>query len=206
LSTTNQDIVELFAKGDRLAFDALFRMHYRDLCRYAMFLSLSADDAEDLVQDIFFRLWEGRQNIKFETSPKSYLFTSVKNRVLNELKHQKVKLKYVQDEGISDAESELENDNHGDFRLSLLRDAIAQLPEKRREIFVLNKIEGIKYKDIAEKLGISVKTVENQMGEALKFLRGRFDNTEISIIAFCFCYKYLYDFLVGVFNEIIVLA
>ena len=164
-----------FVKGkhlDHTSFEELFNEHYRSLCRFASSYLSSPDNAEDIVQQVFINLWNTRETIDPEKPIKSYLLTSVKNRCLNYIRDNKKYRSYY-----LDIESELEipvsekdliNEKHLNDRL---KEALEKLPEKCREIFVLCRFEDMKYKEVAEKLGISQKTVEAQMSKALKIMR-----------------------------------
>lgn len=158
------------AAGDRSAFEALFRLHYRSLCGFAQSYVKDAEQSEDLVQDLFFRLWLDREKLTINTSIKAYLYTSVRNRCLNAVKAQS-RIR-VYDEQVDDRmqEQEHDEDEHTE-RIARVQAAIEMLPEERRKVFKLSRYEGLKYREIAERLGISVKTVENQMGKALSTLR-----------------------------------
>lgn len=158
------------AAGDRMAFEALFRAHYRPLCAFAAGYVKNMDKAEDLVQDLFFRLWLDREKVSITTSLKAYLFASVRNRCLNALKAQGRAQALNEDADDRAEERELSEDEHAE-RIARVQAAIEMLPEERRKVFKLSRYEGLKYHEIAERLGISVKTVENQMGKALKSLR-----------------------------------
>jgi len=158
------------AAGDRSAFEALFRLHYRPLCTFAMGYVKDADQAEDLVQDLFFRLWLDRGKVSITTSVKAYLYAAVRNRSLNAVKagsRMRVFSEQADDRPTEEARTE---DEHSE-RIARVQAAIEALPEERRRVFKLSRYEGLKYHEIAERLGISVKTVENQMGSALKTLR-----------------------------------
>lgn len=158
------------AAGDRKAFEALFRMHYRPLCGFALGYLKDADRAEDLVQDLFFRLWLDRSKLSITTSVKAYLFAAVRNRCLNAVKAG-AKVRALNEEADDRlAEEERSEDEHAE-RIARVQAAIEALPTERRRVFKLSRYEGLKYHEIAERLGISVKTVENQMGSALKTLR-----------------------------------
>lgn len=168
-----ENILESVRNGDERAFEQLFRALYAPLCGYATKLLGTSNDAEEVVQAVFFKLWERRSDLNIETSFKAYIYRAVHNACLNQLKHEKVKQQYAahvkatQVEGIADdvlEQKELEQE---------IGRAIAQLPEKCREVFELNRSEGLKYKEVAQLLNISEKTVENQMGKALKLLRGK---------------------------------
>ncbi len=127
--------------------------------------------AEEIVQELFSDMWIKTDLLKIKTSIKSYLFGAVRNACLNHIKHQKVEQKYVDRTRFT-----AQQDDATDFlELDELREKIAaaldKIPEKCREIFELNRFEGKRYKEIAEELNLSLKTVENQMGKALKIMR-----------------------------------
>jgi RNA polymerase sigma-70 factor (family 1) len=157
------------AAGDRAAFEALFRLHYRPLCAFAMGYVQDADQAEDLVQDLFFRLWLDRAKVTISTSVKAYLYASVRNRCLNAVKAGgRMRVLNERDDR---AEEDVRTEDEHTERIARVQAAIEALPEERRRVFKLSRYEGLKYHEIAARLGISVKTVENQMGSALKTLR-----------------------------------
>jgi len=150
--------------------EQLFRAYYRMLCAFAMPYVKDAERAEDLVQDLFFRLWLDREKLTVNTSVKAYLFTAVRNRCLNEVKVQGRVRSLVEERDDVQEEDGRSEDEHTE-RIARVQAAIEALPEERRRVFKLSRYEGLKYHEIAERLGISVKTVENQMGKALKTLR-----------------------------------
>lgn len=160
---------------DEAALQKLFDAYYSSLCRFASGYLSDADAAEDIVQQVFINLWNHREEIQPDKQIKSYLFTSVKNRCLNHIRdHKKYRSYYLDveaeleipvEEKDTFTEAELEN------RLNL---ALDKLPEKCREIFLLCRFEEMKYKEVADKLNISPKTVEAQMSKALKILREEF--------------------------------
>lgn len=165
------NILEQLSNGDERAFEQLFRAFYAPLCGYANKLLKSSDDAEEVVQAVFFKLWERRADLQIETSFKAYIYRAVHNACLNQIKHEQVKqqhaayVKATELEGVDEdpvEQKELEQE---------IGRAIEQLPEKCREVFELNRFEGLKYREVAQMLNISEKTVENQMGKALKLLR-----------------------------------
>lgn len=128
---------------------------------------------EDIVQESFVKLWNGRNDTTIETSVKAYLYQAVKNACLNSIKHIGVKesyKKYNQAEIEYAEQTESDNITAGELEERIRRN-IESLPTERRKIFMLSRYENLKYKEIADTLGISVKTVENQMGKALAHLR-----------------------------------
>ncbi len=153
-------------------FNKLFNTHYSSLCAYANNFLKDIDSSEEIVQEVLFKLWTNRETIIFTSSIKSYLHKAVRNAGLNMLKHVNIREDYKvhhekerQDEPSSEdliIVSELEQK---------IRKTIDQLPIERKKVFLMSRYDGLKYKEIAEKLNISVSTVENQMVKALKFLR-----------------------------------
>lgn len=168
----NQKLAKQIKQGDIRAYELLFKTYYQALCNFANTYLNNIDESEDLVQEVFVKIWDIRNELKVTTSIKSYLFQAVKNTCFNHLKHQKVQNKHTE-HLFHQSDSTVEPSNQIESKqLSLLIDeAIEKMPEKRREIFLLSREEGLKYKEVAKKLNISVKTVETQMGLALKHLR-----------------------------------
>ena len=158
---------------DKRAFEELFRSFFPSLVFFAQKFVPDQDTAKEIVHNVFINLWEKRRQVDSTSSLKSYLFTSVHNRCLNYIRDQK---KFDKDETIF---QRLDSSDFTDGvdRLETqeleqrIYDALQALPEKCREVFMLNRFEGLKYAEIGEKLGISVKTVETQMSKALKILR-----------------------------------
>jgi RNA polymerase sigma-70 factor (ECF subfamily) len=167
-------ISELSAKirnGDRGAFELLFQAMYGQLCAYAERFVGDADNAEEIVQDIFVRVWQKREQIDITYSIKSYLYQSVRNASLNQIKHENIVREHQQYEKAVGSVTD-ESDTMVTMELEeRIRAAVESLPDERRRIFRMSRDEGLKYKEIAEQLNISVKTVENQIGRALKSLR-----------------------------------
>lgn len=154
-------------------YEALFREHYDPLCGYVFFYLKDRAASEEVVQDIFFNLWKKRNELEINTSLKSYLYKAARNHSLNVLKHIEVRENYkLKNE---EERSQAENHSHSEMEVSELEKrieaAIDQLPPERKKIFLMSRYENLKYREIADKLDISLKTVEAQMGKALKFLR-----------------------------------
>jgi len=170
-------------KGDKTAFDALFRAYYTPLCYYAA--SLQNGDrtlAEDLVQQAFVKLWEQRESLQINWSVKAYLYRSVHNAALNQIRAEKVRDRYKQynadylemnHQQASEPEPQLKE---------RLQKALSALPAQCRQVFELSRFEELKYREIAEQLDISIKTVESQMGKALKILRTQLADYLVTVI------------------------
>ena len=168
-------LVKQVQDGNKAAFEKLFHEHYSMLCRFGMKWLDDPDQVEEIVQDVFVRFWEKREVHEITGSFRSYLFSSVRNACLNRIKHEKVKREHSA-HVLAMAPVEITTADHG-IRTSELKEAIDaavnDLPERCMEVFRLSREEGKKYSEIAQELDISIKTVENQMGKALKILRSR---------------------------------
>lgn len=166
----NHSIIERIRKSDKNAFNQLFSKYYKRLCRFAYVIIRCNHSAEEIVQDIFVKLWEKREKLNVMLNLDSYLFVSVRNSSLNMLKFNQVRKNYCQDsDTIANVEENIEFDS-ATF-LNQLDRAIANLPEQCRIIYFLKNFEGLTYDEIANYLDISSKTVENQVRIAMIKLR-----------------------------------
>jgi RNA polymerase sigma-70 factor (ECF subfamily) len=158
---------------DDYAFEQLFKDHFKALHAYACVILKDEDDAEEIVQNMFLKFWEKRDLLTVQSSLRAYLYKCVYNDSINFLKHQKIKTKY-QDFAIYTMNPENEPASSKieltelTFNLNI---ALNRLPEQCRTIFQMSRFEELKYREIAERLGLSIKTIENQMGKALRILR-----------------------------------
>lgn len=153
-------------------FEKLFNDHYSNLCAYANNFLKDVDASEEVVQEVLFKLWTNKDSIIITSSIQSYLFRAVRNASLNVLKHINIREDYkAQNEYERDDELSSEDEMIVSELDQKIREAIDQLPIERKKVFIMSRYDGLKYKEIADKLNISVSTVENQMVKALKFLR-----------------------------------
>jgi RNA polymerase sigma-70 factor, ECF subfamily len=151
--------------------EQLFNDYYAALLLYGQTIVKENAAAEDIVQQAFILLWQKMDNIDLQTSPRAYLYKTVYNASLDFLKHEKVKNRY-ENETVRHRFYALNSNNCEENELlKKLEDALNDLPEQCGKIFKMSRFEDLKYREIAAKLGISEKTVENQMGKALKILR-----------------------------------
>lgn len=183
----DQELFLQLKQGNQDAFRDLFEKYYPALCHFAH--QFTADDqlAEEIVQDLFVRIWEKRDSLQVEISVKQYLFRSVKNLCINYLKHEKIKKKYASD--IQRNPEPDDNADHWFLEIDLMKKieaSIESMPPRRKEIFLLSREQGLKYKEIADSMGISVKTVEAQMGLALKHLREHLKDFDKHLISLFF--------------------
>jgi RNA polymerase sigma-19 factor, ECF subfamily len=165
--------LHLLADKGQDAFEQVFKSNFKSLHAYAYTIIKDDIMAEEIVQNVFCRLWEKKDKIDIQTSLAAYLYRSVYHESLNYLKHLKVRSAYN-----SYAQSHNKNtSDHAEKKILLgdlennLNKALSELPEQCRTIFQMSRFEELKYQEIADKLGLSIKTIENQMGKALKLLR-----------------------------------
>lgn len=167
-------IVKKMIEGDVDSFKYFFDRYYNDLCNFVHVYLHDQVLSEEIVQDIFVYFWENREKLQINTSVKSFLFSASKFKSLNLLRDTKTQKRIVEKIGKTEPMITSEEENSyidtGEFK-KILDAAVDQLAPKCREIFLLSKFEDLSNREIAEKLGISVKTVENQMTIALKKLR-----------------------------------
>jgi len=168
------DRLRALRKGDETAFEMIFKSYYQPLCHYAYTFLLDRDEAEEIVQAIFLNVWEKKAGLAIETSLKAYLYRAIRNGCLNAIKHQKVKKKHAEEYiAVSNASHEPVSESVISSELDQkIGDALMALPEQCRLIFKMSRFEELKYAEIAGQLNISIKTVENQIGKALKIMRG----------------------------------
>ncbi len=179
-------ILKELKRGDHAAFEKIFERYSKQLYQFSLSYLKSKDAAEDIVQEVFYKIWNNREAIKTDTSFQSYLFTIALNDIrlhfnklskLSELKH---------DILIDFFDLKPEFDNRSDYQVLLdkLDELIKQMPEKRRAVFIKKKIEEKSMKEISEELNITIKTVEYHVSEAMKFLKGEFEKLQIQGLIF----------------------
>lgn len=170
---------------DQDTFEQLFKTHFVHLCNFAYQYTNDTDAAKDITQKVFIHLWENRTQMDPQKALKSYLFTSVRNRSLNYIRDNKKYRSRLLDVEIEDLDLTFEED---DLALEELKEkvqeALAELPEKCRQVFEMSRFQHMKYKEIAEELDLSVKTVEAHMSRALKGLKEHLKDYYFLIILF----------------------
>ena len=164
--------------GDVKAFERIFRQYYTPLIRYAFSITGQKEAAEEIIQDIFYILWKDRGTIQILQSFHGYLYKSVRNRAIQYMQGLSIREQYDGDfSKRKDPAVEPTPDELLEYKEleNILTKTIQKLPERRRQIFNMHRIHGIRYRDIAESLSISVKTVEAEMTKAYRTLRKEVD-------------------------------
>jgi len=179
------DIADIRA-GNAKAFESLFKQWYEPLCRYACAILHNAEEAEDIAQKTFCKLWDQREKVEIHTSVKSYLYRMVHNACLNRIKQWQLQSEHhemIAHGGVTAANHTEETVAYKElnYRVEL---AIACLPERCRQIFLLSRMQHLSYLQIAQTLQISPNTVETQIVKALKILRKKLK--DYLLIGICF--------------------
>ncbi len=170
---SDRELLDRLRAGEPEAFEVIFRSHYPQLVGFAEAMLRARAPAEDAAQDVMLELWRRRQEIVLETSLRAYLIRATRNRALNQIRHRRVAERVrPAAQGPKAAPSADQELAEQELRAAA-EAAVRDLPERCREVFELSRVHGLKYAEIAQVLGISIKTVETQMGKAIRVLRER---------------------------------
>lgn len=168
--------IDLLKSGSEDTFDNVYRYYYKGLCAFAS-QYVPFEESEEIVQDTMMWLWENRKTLIPEMSLKSLLFVIVKNKALNRISHNQIKDRIMKDmaqkfeEQFTDPDFYLENE-----LMTLLSEAINKLPEEQRIVFEMSRLDGMTHKEIAEKLNVSIQTINYRISQSVKFLRKELKN------------------------------
>lgn len=166
-------LIDRLKDDDKTAFTILFSRYYSDLVHFAFSFLHSLDPSEEIVQDIFLKLWENRFSIEIEYSLKSFLLKSVQNRCIDHKRHLEIKQRYTSSVTDHSFDSDQETENyilHSELEFKL-RKALEKFPSDLSKPFTMSRFEGMNYEKIAAELGVSVRTIEVRIAKALALLR-----------------------------------
>lgn len=171
----NTNFIGQAKSGDELAFELLFRKYYVQLCSFANKFTSNTAESEEIVQEVFLNIWKKRDQLKLKQEIRPYLFKSVQNMCFNIIQHRKVIDQY---HAVINIVYQNREEEFNTYELVLYHElqtsvdkAISSLPTQCRRIFQMSRKDGLKYTEIAERMNISVKTVETQMSRALAKLK-----------------------------------
>ena len=165
-------LIDKMKRGDRESFNQIFRRYYSPLTRFCVRFVGDSDQAAEIVQDLFVKLWSSREKLTFNSSFESYMLRSVRNASITYINKERIHADvnerlYTDDSDANDPSETLQSNN---LEASYQK-VLATMPEKRREVFLASRFDGLKYAEIATKMGLSQKTVEAHMSAAIKQLR-----------------------------------
>jgi RNA polymerase sigma-70 factor (family 1) len=182
----NRIVIRLI-RDDKKALDEIYHIFYPRLYAFSKSFLKVEDDINDILQDVFVKIWVNRRNIKNVETFNAYIFTTTKNAIVSYFR-EKIKIQdfetRLKKRVISEFATSADSFEYDDMKEKADR-IIEQLPEKRKEIFKLCREEGLSYKEIAEKLGISVKTVEDHIMYANRFLRKHLKEMDLLVLLYC---------------------
>ncbi len=171
--TDEKTLVKALKNGDKVAFEKIFHMYHKQLYFFCYSFLNQKEDAENLTQDVFVKLWVNRATLDCEKSFSGFLFTMTKNLALNHIRktiHQQIFVNQLLNNNLEDCYQTEKQVSYNEVKSSL-NNLVCQLPPKRKEIFILSREKGLSHKEISKRLGVSIHTVESQMSKALKFIR-----------------------------------
>ena len=181
-----ETLIQRLINSDQTAFELLFRFYYSGLVTFASQIVLDTDEAEEIVQDFFVKLWSNRQKIRKSETLKSFFFTSVKNRALNVLKKEKINEKVrgelqemIENEKLYQPDLFVESELQ-----ARIKSAFEKLPTRTNEVFTLSRFKGFSNDEIAIQLNISKRTVETHISNALKILREELKDYQFMLLLF----------------------
>jgi RNA polymerase sigma-70 factor (ECF subfamily) len=172
---SDEELLLHFKSGDRKAYEQIYNRYWAIMYVYARKIMADADDAQDIVQEVFTYVWHKRDTLNINTSLSLYLYTSVRYRIFDLLDHKKVRTDYKTylQQFINEGEYITDDQLREKELVAVIEKEVAALPPKMREMFELSRKEGLSHKEIAEKLGVSDLTVKKQVSNAVKILKGK---------------------------------
>ena len=170
MKDSDEQIVKAVRESNHEAFKILFNKYYKSLIRYCWYRIYSMEISQDLVQEIFYKIWINRKRLDPDKSIKAYLYKSLTNAIIN---YTKLSSSHTTSFEIVDEGKHFSNEDNLDVKMDI-HNAIKQLPEKLKTVYLLSRVEGYNYKEIAELCNITIKAVEKRMSKAFIHLRKSF--------------------------------
>jgi len=187
---SDEQLMSEIKAGNMLAFDTLYHKYNRRIYKFAVSILKSSEDAENILQDVFLKLWINRDNVEKDSSVRYYIFSTTYNSSITIIRGKMKESRFLE------SLKNMQDFEHDPVNLEIeykelegkLNEIIESLPERQKEVYLLHKVEGLKYSEIAERLNISVNTIENHMSRALKFIRERLGNYSLMTILFAYLF------------------
>ena len=174
----NMEQMQAIARGDYMSYNQLFRCYYQPLCQYVYTLLADKEDAEDVVQELFLKLWKDRSKIVITESASAYLYRMAKNMSLN-FRRSRITMESLNENpdlvSLTYEETSLETD---EFRIALI-DCMNRLPKRSKEVLMASRVQGLKQQEIADTFSISVKTIKNMLWISLRKLKECLDEKQV---------------------------
>ena len=171
-----ETFAERLRNDDRAVVDEIYELYHHKIFRFSIAYLKNEDDAYDIVQDVFIKLWESRLQLKNDTNFDAFLFTVAKNTVLSLFRKRASEMKYKNTLTLVEASEPdtIENDLDFEFLKRKYQQLLEKLPPKRKEVFILSREKGLTNKEIAQEKGIAEKTVEDHLTKSLSFFKQHF--------------------------------
>ena len=188
---SDEKLMQEIKVNNMFAFDMLFKKYSKRLYKFAYSILKSREESENIVQDVFLNLWESRNKVEKDLSVKQYLFTIAYNSVISIIRKKVRESQFIEYlKSMQDLNQEPVNIDLEYHELTeKLEDIVNHLPDRQKSVYLLHKVEGLKYSEIAERLNISVNTIENHMSRAFKTIRKKLGH--YSLIAILFCHLFV---------------
>ena len=180
LGKSNKELVKLLKKGDMIAFDAIYEQYAKRLYGFVLRYVKQKADAEEIVQDVFFKIWKARSTLDIYSSFEAFLFTVAYNSTISLLRKRIQEKKYLEHlikrQQIDQAADLIDEIQYNELN-EKIKSLLNELTPRQKEIFQLSRYEGLSHEEIGKKLNISINTVKHHLVAALSFLRAKIDNT-----------------------------
>jgi RNA polymerase sigma-70 factor (family 1) len=182
----DNELVERLQKGDLESFDLIYDKYSGKLYAFGLKYLRSKEEAEELVQSVYLKLWENHKNLRIELSFKSYLFTIAYNDICKLFRKRYYNQKFINDTLYENHQATSKSEDELDFKslMERVQKIIDKLPDRQKDIFVKSRQEGKSSKEIAEEVGLTSGTVDNYISESLKFIRIRLRNEDFALLLF----------------------
>jgi RNA polymerase sigma-70 factor (family 1) len=187
---SDEELMQEIKVDNMFAFDVLYKKYSKKVYKFGYSILKSQEESENLMQDVFLNVWENRHNVKKNSSIKSYVFTITYNSAISVIRKKARESQFIE------YLKSLQKINEEPVNIELeyneltkkLDEIIKALPQRQKEVYLLHRVEGLKYNEIAERLNITVKTIENHMSRSLKTIREKLGNYYLTAILFLYLF------------------